>query len=36
VVRKTGLERLTGPFREPLKRLILKTLGRFVTLKMNY
>jgi Acetyltransferase (GNAT) domain len=36
VVRKTGLERLTGPLREPLKRLILKTLGRFVTLKMNY
>jgi hypothetical protein len=36
LVRKTRLERLAGPFRKPLKGLILKTLGSFVTLKMNY
>ena len=36
VKRETGLEQLVGRLRNPTKLLITKTVGTFMTLKMNY
>jgi hypothetical protein len=36
IARKTNFERYIGHIRKPLKTLLRKTLGRLMTLKMNY
>jgi len=36
VKRETGLEKSLGRLRTPIKLLITKTFGTFMTLKMNY
>jgi len=36
VKRETGLEQFLGRLRHPTKPLITKTVGTFMTLKVNY